>query len=118
MMNLSDANKSSVEIKKQIEALGGTKAGQVELGWRKKNPPGNYFHFALPQVSYQKLLDELGKYGAVRIYKSPHARIMPEGQIRIILFIEDALDSSETKSKTDEQVHNPKTEADGNEAEQ
>ncbi|MEQ1665345.1 MAG: hypothetical protein ABL927_08230 [Bdellovibrionales bacterium] len=118
MMNLSDANKSSVEIKKQIEALGGTKAGQVELGWRKKNPPGNYFHFALPQGSYQKFLDELGKYGAVRIYKSPHVRIMPEGQIRIILFIEDALDSSEAKSKTDEQVHNPKTEVDGNEAEQ
>jgi hypothetical protein len=70
-----------------IESLGGERAGQVELGWRKNS--GTYFHFALPESNYESLLENLRSFGPVRIYKDPHWRVMPSGQIRLILFVED-----------------------------
>jgi hypothetical protein len=89
MMTIDNAEKRTPDIKEKIEKLGGEKAGQVDLGWRKTNPDGSYFHFKMPESNYNELIKTLGGYGPVRIYKSPHERIMPPGEIRIILFIED-----------------------------
>lgn len=89
MLDLDNSEEITEAVKQKILELGGKKAGQVELGWRKKNPDGSYYHFTLPETSYQQLLSTLGGYGPVRIYKSPHQRVMPEGQIRIILWMED-----------------------------
>lgn len=88
-MNFSDSESISPSVREQILSFGGAKAGEVELGWRKEAPAGNYFHFTLPENNYQQFITTLGAYGPVRIFKQPHERIMPEGQIRIILWIED-----------------------------
>ena len=88
MMNVAGIQQSAPALRDQIIAMGGEKAGQVEIGYRQKN--SNYFHFSMPESNYQKLLSTLGAYGPVRIYKGPHERVMPEGVIRIILDIEDA----------------------------
>ncbi len=70
----------------KIQALGGRKAGEVELGWKRRS--GSYFHFAMPEAEYETLLAFLHDHGPVRIQKSPHRRVMPTGQIRIILWLE------------------------------
>jgi len=75
------------QVREFIEIFGGERAGKVELGWRK--PTGSYFHFSMPDSNYEQLLGQLRNLGPVRIYKDPHWRVMPEGRIRIILFVED-----------------------------
>lgn len=100
MMSLTDTATLTPEIRAKIEELGGIKAGQVELGWRKQNPAGSYFHFSMPEENYDQLVQTLGGYGRVRIYKNPHERVMPEGKIRIILWVEDnAVETQEDEEK-------------------
>jgi hypothetical protein len=94
MMRVPDIAQKTADVKRRIQDMGAAKAGNVELGWRKPN--GNYFHFSFPESRYQTLLSVLGEYGSVRVYKNPHERVMPEGQIRVILWIEDAV-STPTK---------------------
>lgn len=89
LLDTEDSDSHTVALREKIISLGGKKAGQVELGWRKRDPDGNYYHFTMPESNYQKLITTLGGYGPVRIFKNPHERVMPEGQIRIILWIED-----------------------------
>ena len=80
-------DESTTGAKDLILSLGGERAGQVDLGWRKNS--GTYFHFSIPESNYETLLEGLRTFSPVRIYKDPHWRVMPEGQIRLILFIED-----------------------------
>jgi hypothetical protein len=89
MMNINNAEGLTPEITEKILKMGGEKAGQVKLGWRKNHPNGSYYHFKMPEENYSELVKTLGAYGPVRIYKSPHGRVMPPGQIRIILFVQD-----------------------------
>ncbi len=95
LLDLDNSDSYAIEIKDKLLALGAEKAGKVELGWRKKGPKGNYYHFTLPEKSYSRLLTTLGVYGPVRIFKNSHERVMPEGQIRIILWVEDKAPSSD-----------------------
>ena len=87
-MELSELSTVTPALVEQIEGLGGEKAGRVRLGWKK--PTGSYFHFKMPEKNYENLLESLRSFGPVRIYKDPHWRVMPEGQIRIILMVRDA----------------------------
>jgi hypothetical protein len=85
-MTLSDLEDITPKITQQIKELGAEKAGEVELGWRRGS--GRYYHFTIPENSEQRLLESLRVYGPVRISKDPHPRLMPEGQVRFILWIE------------------------------
>lgn len=85
-MTLSDLEDIAPKITQQMKELGAEKAGEVELGWRRGS--GRYYHFTIPELSEQKLLESLRVYGPVRISKDPHPRVMPEGQVRFILWIE------------------------------
>ncbi len=85
-MTLGDLEDIAPKITQQIKELGAEKAGEVELGWRRGS--GRYYHFTIPELNEQKLLDSLRVYGPVRISKDPHPRVMPEGQVRFILWIE------------------------------
>jgi hypothetical protein len=85
-MTLSDLEDIAPKITQQIKELGAEKAGEVELGWRRGS--GRYYHFTIPESNEQKLLENLRVYGPVRISKDPHPRVMPEGQVRFILWIE------------------------------
>lgn len=70
-----------------IQSNGGEKAGEVELGWRRKG--GSYFHFTLPQQNYAVVTEELKKFSDFNIVKSEHPRVMPEGVERFILWVEE-----------------------------
>lgn len=87
-MKLDNLDETVPNIVQTIKELGGIKAGQVELGWRK--PKGSYFHFSLPESNYERLMKILRNFGPVQIYKDPHSRLMPKGKVRFILWIEDA----------------------------
>lgn len=89
MMTVEKGEELQPEITEKLIKLGAEKAGQVDLGWRKDDPPGSYYHMKMPEANYDELIKTLGAYGPVRIYKNPHERVMPPGEIRIILFIED-----------------------------
>jgi hypothetical protein len=87
-MTLGDLENIGPKIAEQIRELGGEKAGEVELGWKRGT--GRYYHFAMPETNEKQLLEKLQAYGPVRISKDPHPRVMPEGQVRFILWIESA----------------------------
>lgn len=80
-------NDLTPEFVAKITSLGGAKAGEVQLGWRRKQ--GSYFHFSLPESKYDELKGFLQTFGPVRIVKEAHPRIMPAGQIRLILWLEE-----------------------------
>lgn len=71
-------------IRDKIHALGGARAGEVELGWRA----WQYYHFALPEDQTESFLSFLDQFGIIRISRDPHPRVMPEGESRFILLIE------------------------------
>jgi hypothetical protein len=85
-MTLPNLDEVGPKIADNIRDLGGEKAGEVELGWKRGT--GRYYHFSLPEESEEKILEELRAYGPVRISKDPHPRVMPKGKIRFILWIE------------------------------
>ena len=87
-MNLSDLEELGPKITEDIRALGGEKAGEVELGWKRGT--GRYYHFALPEENEKRLLEKLQVYGPVRISKDPHPRVMPPGKVRFILWVESS----------------------------
>lgn len=75
-------------IRDKIITLGGKAAGNVELGWLRR-PDESYFHFTLPESNRSELETFLKTFGPVRISRERHPRVMPEGQIRIILTVKD-----------------------------
>lgn len=85
-MTVPNIEDVSDQIVQQIKELGGAKAGEVELGWKRGSL--RYFHFTLPLNNEERLLELLRAYGPVRISKDPHPRVMPEGQVRFILSID------------------------------
>lgn len=86
-MRISDLDENSKLITEHIKSLGGEKAGEVDLGWRKDNK-GSYYHFTIPESHFDNLQEFLHKMYPVKFSKDPHPRIMPDGQIRIILWVE------------------------------
>lgn len=85
-MNLGNLEEIGPKIAEHITELGGAKAGEVELGW--KRGAGRYYHFSLPEENEEELLEKLRAYGPVRMSKDPHPRVMPQGQVRFILWVE------------------------------
>ena len=86
-MALGKIENVTEEIRTELQNLGGQKAGEVRMGWRK--PKGSYFHFSVPESNYDAVVEMLRSFGPVQIAKDPHWRVMPEGKIRIILWVED-----------------------------
>jgi hypothetical protein len=87
-MQVSDFSNSWPAIRDKIVSLNGKVAGNVELGWLRK-PDQSYFHFSLPESNMNELELFLGTFGQVRFNKERHPRVMPEGQLRIILTVKD-----------------------------
>ncbi len=85
-INTANVDDITPEVTDMIESLGGKKAGEVELGWKKQN--GSYYHFTIPEENYDLLVDRLKKYGEFTVEKTEHPRIMPEGLLRFIVWIE------------------------------
>jgi hypothetical protein len=87
-MNLANVDTHTPAITTGIEKLGGQKAGEVQLGWRKKT--GSYYHFVIPRNNEKALLELLNKYAPVRVYALRHQRMVPQEQMRFVLWIEEA----------------------------
>lgn len=77
------------KLKDKIMDLGGRKAGEVELGWRK-SPQTAYFHFTIPEAKYSELISFLSVYGSAKLVKEKHPRVMPDGIIRVIITVNEA----------------------------
>lgn len=76
------------KIKDKIMELGGRKAGEVEIGW-KKGASTYYYHFTLPEAKYNELLSYLAQYSSAQLSKEKHPRIMPDGIIRLIMTVDE-----------------------------
>src|SRR5690606_34510035 len=76
-------------IRDKIVALGGKVAGNVRLGWLGRRGE-SYFHISLPESNFKELEQYLETFGPVRFSNERHPRVMPQGQIRIILSVKDS----------------------------
>ncbi len=85
-MHVDDVDNVTPEIVALISGLGGEKAGEVELGWRRKG--GSYFHFSIPKANSPNLQEGLKNFARFNIIKSTHPRVMPEDTERYILWVE------------------------------
>lgn len=101
-MYVDDVDVVTPEIVSLISGLGGEKAGEVELGWRRKG--GSYFHFSIPQNNSPALQDGLKKYAHFNMIKSAHPRVMPVGIERYILWVEKKNASGTASSQGQEPV--------------
>lgn len=79
----------AVKIKQKIVDLGGRKAGEVELGWRR-NQGDFYFHFTIPESKLNEVQEYIKSLGEMQISRDPHPRLMPDGIVRIILTAEES----------------------------
>ncbi|MEO0335437.1 MAG: hypothetical protein AAF202_03535 [Pseudomonadota bacterium] len=119
-MDLGNLDLLTEQIRTEIQTLGGKKAGKVRLGWRK--PKGSYFHFSMLEANYDTLVDKLKGFGPVRIFKDPHWKVMPEGEIRFILWVEDndlkqsSGAAASAKSTTPQQPELPSSSTDSKES--
>lgn len=98
-MSVEDFNNSWPAIRDKIVALGGKAAGNVELGWLRKSTE-SYFHFSLPESNLNELEIFLATFSPVRFSKERHPRVMPEGQIRIIMSVKDGMTQNEAPAET------------------
>ncbi len=74
-------------VTQRIESLGGAKAGSVEIGWEKPNG-SRYFHFTITESNFEILKAYLNTIAPIEVAKSPHPRVMPTGQVRMILEVQ------------------------------
>ncbi len=87
-VNVTNLESVWPKIRDRIQDIGGRKAGEVELGWRKSDTL-RYFHFTVPEAQYAVLKKFISQYGELQISKEKHGRIMPDGIIRIILNVNE-----------------------------
>jgi hypothetical protein len=95
----ADFDISIPPIREKISVLGGEVIGAGELGAQRKKGEA-YFHFSLPESKQQELEDYLKNFGPVRFDKQADKRVMPDGQIHIILTVKD-VSPHEEREKTE-----------------
>src|SRR5690606_13901079 len=110
-MRVSDVDTVTPEIVTLITGLGGEKAGEVQLGWRRKG--GSYFHFSIPLANSPSLREGLKKYSTFNIVKSAHTRVMPEDTERYILWLERIPQPESEPTTTTTTEAQDQTDADG-----
>jgi hypothetical protein len=86
-ISVTNLTATSEKFVERIGDLGGRKAGEVDLGWKKGD--GTYFHFTIPEARYETLIGYLNEYGKLQIQKEKHERIMPDGIIRLIISVSE-----------------------------
>lgn len=98
-MEVMDFQNTWPAIRDKIAALGGKVGGNVELGWLR-HPGEAYFHFTLPESNMPELELFLRTFSPVQFSKDRHPRVMPEGQIRIIMSVKDGMTQNESPAAT------------------
>ncbi len=95
-VSITDFASNWPAIREKVIALGGKAAGN-SFGWFTQTNPA-VIDFSLPESNYKELELFLGAFGPVRFNTEKVPRVMPEGQIRIILTVKDA-DKNEGAAK-------------------
>ena len=85
---VSDLDTATSKITEKLVALGGKKAGEVELGWRK-SAHTSYYHLTLPEHEVQSAKEFLKNFGKLQLEFESHSRLMPAGIKRIILEVKE-----------------------------
>lgn len=88
-LSIVNAEVGTTKLKEMIVELGGRKAGEVELGWRR-NEGDYYFHFTIPESKLDTLQEYFKTLGTIKLSKDPHPRIMPDGILRMIITTEES----------------------------
>ncbi len=88
-IQVSDLDTLADRITEKLVELGATKAGEVELGW-KKTPKVLYYHLVLPIENVDQTKDFLNKFGRLNIQFENHPRLMPAGFKRMILEVKES----------------------------
>lgn len=86
-ISVTNVEATAAKFVEKIAELGGRKAGEVELGWKKGSSA--YFHLTMPEAKYQNFMLFAADYGNMKLQKEKHDRIMPDGIIRIIFTIDE-----------------------------
>lgn len=85
---VTDINEVSSKITQRLVDLGGKKAGEVELGWKKTTKLA-YYHFTLPENNVDPVKEFLEKFGHLQIQFENHPRLMPPGVKRLIIEVKE-----------------------------
>lgn len=88
-LSIVNVEAGTTKLKDKIVELGGRKAGEVELGWRR-NEGDYYFHFTIPESKLETLQEYFKTLGTIKLSKDPHPRIMPDGILRMIITTEES----------------------------
>ncbi len=83
-ITVTDFEQVASIIRDRVIAIGGKKAGEVELGWIK-NKNISYFHFIFPAEKRDELVTFVQQYGKLNYKFEPHPRVLPLGQNRFII---------------------------------
>ena len=86
-LDVTNVDATTTKLVSYITDLGGRKAGNVPIGWRKDR--NSYFHFTIPAAKYNELIKFFKEYGTLKINKESHSRVMPEGIIRLIVEVNE-----------------------------
>ncbi|MBC7419162.1 MAG: hypothetical protein H7328_00405 [Bdellovibrio sp.] len=81
---VTDLDAVTPKVLEKIVSMGGKKAGEVELGWKRTESMG-YYHFTLPQDNVDSVNEFLAKFGQYRIEFENHPRLVPAGIKRFII---------------------------------
>lgn len=87
-LQVTNVEMNSPKITEKIIELGGRKAGEVDIGW-KKSDTTYYYHFTLPEAKYSELIAFLSEYAKTELTKEKHPRVMPDGIIRLIITLDE-----------------------------
>ncbi len=87
-LDVTNVEMNSPKITEKIIELGGRKAGEVDIGW-KKSDTTYYYHFTFPEAKYEELVEFLSEYATTELKKEKHPRIMPDGIIRLIITVDE-----------------------------
>lgn len=84
IITVTDFEQVTAIIRSRVIAIGGKKAGEVELGWIK-NQNISYFHFIFPSEKREEIVTFIQQYGNLQYKFEPHPRVLPQGQSRFII---------------------------------
>jgi hypothetical protein len=98
-MSVTDFENTWPAIRDKVFSLGGKSNGA--MGGVKKDGH-SHFHFSIPESNLADLEQFLGTFGPVRFEREKVSRVMPRGQIRIILTVKALKDTDTTDEGSSE----------------
>jgi hypothetical protein len=85
-IRVADVSIAAEKLAAKMNDFGIKKAGAVELGWKRGN--SRYYHLVVSSEREKEFMNYVRGLGPVLISRDPHVRLMPEGQVRYILWVE------------------------------